>query len=97
MDLSLASAGARNHSNREFSTAPMHGRIVPSRSERALSFDDGNDYTPVNPRMKADAAPFVGDLGMCTKIPGNEEHYRCDALHNGVIVRVPQKPVGRPA
>ena len=29
-----------------YAGAPMHGQLVPSQSERALSFDDGTDYTP---------------------------------------------------
>jgi hypothetical protein len=45
--------------------------------------------------MAADAAPFIGDLGMCSPIPGDEEHFHCVALHNGVVVSVRQKPLGR--
>ena len=82
--------------SRDFADAPMRGRIVPSRGERSLSFDDDHDYVPTNPRMAADAAPFVGDLGFCSKIPGDEEHFHCVALHGGKIVPVRQRPVGRP-
>jgi hypothetical protein len=82
--------------SRDFADAPMHGRIVASRGERSLSFDDGHDYVPTDPRMAADAAPFVGDLGLCSKIAGDEEHYHCVALHNGVVVSVRQRPLGRP-
>ena len=46
--------------SREYQAAPMHGRIVSPRSERALSFDDGSDYTPTLPDMAADAAPLLG-------------------------------------
>jgi hypothetical protein len=78
-----------------FANAPMRGRIVPSRSARALSFDDGQDYLPTDPAMFADAAPYVGFLGYCTPA---EAHYHCFVqLRDGTVVGVPQKPAqGRP-
>ena len=79
-----------------FANAPMHGRIVPSRSERALSFDDGNDYTPTLPGMAADAARFVGLWGYCSPI-GATDRFHCFALlRDGTVVSVPQRPLGRP-
>jgi len=78
--------------SKAYADAPMRGRIVPSRSKRALSFDDGQDYVPTTPDMAADAAPYVGDFGLCSRIAGDEEHFHCVALHNGAIVSIPQKP-----
>ena len=81
-----------------YAAAPMHGRIVPSRSERALSFDDGSDYTPTLPGMAADATPYVGLLRYCAPTTTNKKIFRCFALRrDGTAVNVPQKPLGRPA
>jgi len=63
--------------SKAYADAPMRGRIVPSRSKRALSFDDGQDYVPTTPDMAADAAPYVGDFGLCSRIAGDEEHFHC--------------------
>ena len=79
-----------------FTAAPIHGRIVPSRGERSLSFDDGNDYTPTLPGMAADAARFVGLWGYCSPITGTDR-FHCFALQrDGTVVSIPQKPLGRP-
>ena len=76
--------------------SPMHGRIVPSRSERALSFDDGQDYTPTLPDMAADAAPYVGLFGYCSPT-ADKTIFHCFVLRrDGTVVSVPQKPIGRP-
>ena len=76
--------------------APMHGRIIPPRRERALSFDDGSDYTPTLPGMSADAARFVGLWGYCSPI-GATDRFHCFALMpDGRVVSVPQRPLGRP-
>lgn len=81
-----------------YAGAPMHGRIVPSRSERALSFDDGSDYTPTLPGMAADAAPYVGLWGYCSPTAANKKIFHCFALRrDGAVVSIPQKPLGRPA
>ena len=80
-----------------FAAAPMHGRIVPSRSERALSFDDGSDYTPTLPGMAADAAPLLGLWGYCSATDAAKTIFHCFALlRDGTVISVPQKPVGRP-
>ena len=77
----------------------MHGRIVPSRSERALSFDDGTEYTPTLPGMPGGGpARFVGLWGYCAPITGTDR-FRCFALMpDGRVVSVPQIPIkqGRP-
>ena len=79
-----------------FAAAPMHGRIVPSRVERSLSFDDGTDYTPTLPGMAADAAPYVGRWGYCSPI-GATDRFHCFVLMpDGRVVSVPQRPLGRP-
>ena len=80
-----------------FVAAPMHGRIVPSRSERALSFDDGTDYTPTLPGMAADAAPLLGLWGYCSATDAAKTIFHCFALlRDGTVISVPQRPVGRP-
>ena len=80
-----------------FAAAPMHGRIVPSRSERALSFDDGSDYTPTLPGMAADAAPLVGLWGYCSATDAAKTIFHCFALlRDGTVISVPQLPLGRP-
>ena len=80
-----------------FADAPMHGRIVPSRSERALSFDDGTDYTPTLPGMAADAAPLLGLWGYCSATDAAKTIFHCFALlRDGTVISVPQRPVGRP-
>ena len=79
-----------------YAAAPIHGRIVPSRSERSLSFDDGNDYTPTLPGMAADAAPYVGLWGYCAPT-ADKTIFHCFALlRDGRVISVPQKPLGRP-
>ena len=80
-----------------FAAAPMHGRIVSSRSERALSFDDGTDYTPTLPGMAADAVPLLGLWGYCSATDADKTIFHCFALlRDGTVISVPQKPVGRP-
>ena len=80
-----------------FANAPAEyrGRIISPRSPGVLSFAEGGDYVPTQPGMVADAAPYIGDFGACSPIPGTE-HFHCVALHNGVVTSVPQKPAGRP-
>ena len=80
-----------------YSAAPIHGRIVPSRGERSLSFDDGNDYTPTLPGMAADAAPLLGLWGYCSATDAAKTIFHCFALlRDGTVISVPQRPVGRP-
>jgi hypothetical protein len=88
----MSPAERRLAESKTFADAPLHGRIVPSRNG-ALSFDDGTDYTPTLPGMASDSAPFVGDLGFCERIVGDEAHFHCRALHEGQIVPVPQKQI----
>ena len=80
-----------------YAGAPMHGRIVSSRVEPALSFDDGTDYTPTLPGMAADSAPYVGRWGYCAATDAAKTIFHCFVLlRDGTVVSVPQKPVGRP-
>jgi hypothetical protein len=52
-----------------FANAPTRGKIVPSRSDRALSFDEGQDYFLTDASMSADATPYVGEYGFCSHPP----------------------------
>ncbi len=75
----------------------MHGRIVPSRSERALSFDDGTDYTPTLPGMAGGGRRSIcGPLGLLRADHRNRSLPLLRADADGRVVTVPQKPVGRP-
>ena len=79
-----------------FADAEIKGRIIASPDGISLAFDTGKSWVPTDPNRAADFARFVGDLGACSPIPGNEAHFHCVALHNGKLIPVPQKPAGRP-
>ena len=84
--------------SKAYADATIHGRIVPSRSDRMLSFDDGNDYTPTLPAMAADAARFVGLWGYCAPIGATDRFYCYALMPDGRVASVPQIPIkqGRP-
>jgi hypothetical protein len=90
-------------SNPEYKDATYRGRIVKSRDGKALSFEDGRNFSPSHwddatnkpvddPNRAFDSEDLVGDLGMCVPSKEHTELWECSAMHDGQVVRVHGKP-----
>ena len=87
----------------EYKTAQYHGRIVKSVDGRALSFEDGKNFSPAkldrsgkpvdDPDSANDSDELIGDLGMCVESEDPTDHgmWLCSAMHNGQEVPVKHK------
>ena len=85
----------------EYKTADYHGRIVKSKDGSALTFEDGQSFSPAHldpsgtvihdPDKAYDSDQFIGDLGMCVK-DKNDKLWTCTASHNGQTVDIVHKP-----
>ena len=80
----------------EYQSTDYHGRIVEPRQKRALSFDNGADFFPVDPAMADDSSGLIGSYGFCNKDP-IDPYWHCFAIRDDVVRPVPLKPAeGRP-
>jgi hypothetical protein len=86
----------------DYKDAAYRGRIVKSRDGRALSFEDGKSFVPLNVAPDGSVTDdmtrvmvtdqFVGDLGMCTPRTDNARLWNCVAFHNGQVVSITSQP-----
>jgi hypothetical protein len=87
----------------EYNSAAYHGRIVKSTDGRALSFADGQSFSPghwdpstqksvSDPNKAFDSDAYIGDLGMCVPESDHKELWECTAMHNGREVAIYHKP-----
>ncbi len=87
----------------EYKAAIYHGRIIPTKDGRSITFEDGQSFSPAHwDGTKAvtdtdrafDTDALVGDLAMC--VQNEHELWLCTAMHNGHVVDVHAKPYTAP-